>query len=186
MEFADGRMGDLSKEEMKEAQTEAKLKAKELLEAKGFELTKGICNEDFTLINGVKKDGIEYPVVVRSYKDESRQFQLSTTDWEQLVKPNSTLLVLKRDGRIYSVNFRELIAKREKIDLSFSTHNLDIGERIGQLATVLRWFDGLKFDFDKLTASRAGVVESFDLPEQGIPEGQRVHELSPDNPLEVF
>ena len=171
---------------MKEAQNEAKLKAKEALEAEGFVLTKGLCEEDFTLIKGVMKKGVEYPVVVRSYKDESRQFQLSTTDWDQLVKPNSILLVLKRDGQIYSVNFRELIGKHEKIDLSFSTANLEIGERVVELASVMRWFKGLKFDFDQLTATRVGVVELFDLPERGIPEGQREHELSSDSPSEVL
>ncbi len=185
--LSDNRMGGLSKEEMKEAQNEAKLKAKEALEAEGFVLTKGLCEEDFTLIKGVMKNGVEYPVVVRSYKDESsRQFQLSTTDWDQLVKPNSKLLVLKHDGHIYSVNFRELIGNHEKIDLSFSKANLEIGERIVELAFVMRWFKGLKFDFDQLTATRVGVAESFDLPEQGIPEGQREHELSSDDPTEVL
>ena len=186
MDFSDNPMGGLSKEEMIEAQKEAKLKAKELLVAEGFRLTQGLCEDEFTLINGVMKGDVEYPVVVRSYKDESRQFQLSTTDWNQLVKPNSILLVLKRDGQIYSVNFRELIGKHEKIDLSFSTANLEIGERVVELASAMRWFKGLKFDFDQLTATRVGVVGLFDLPEKGIPEGKKEQELSPDNPMEVL
>lgn len=65
-------------------------------------------------------DGVEYPLVVHSYIDRSRPFQLNAADWAQLMKPNSMLLVRTEEG-ICPVPFKNLVCNRDKIDFSIST-----------------------------------------------------------------
>ena len=183
--ISDGQYAGLSKVQMKDALMEAKQMAKEKLEAEGFVFEQEICENDFSVINGVKKDGVEYPLVVHSYLNQTRQFQLNAADWEQLVKPNSMLIVRTQQG-MGCVPFRDLICNREKIDLSFSTKNLGIQDRIGALANVMRWFTGLHFDFGSLIPIRTGTVQFFDFPEQGINENERRTQLSSDDEEGVF
>lgn len=168
---SDGKMGGLAVAEQHNNLIEAKKMVKNELELEGFEFTQGICEDEFTLINGVKKDGVEYPLVVHSYKDQSRPFQLTATDWEQLMKPKSMLIVCTKDG-VCPVPFKNLVCNRDKIDFSISTKdNLDMSDRIASLAHVMRWFRGLRFDFGSLIPMEVGTAQLFDLPENPIPKG---------------
>ena len=159
--------------------------AKQKLEAEGFVFEQGICENNFSVINGVKKGGVEYPIVVHSYLNQARQFQLNAADWEQLIKPNSMLIVRTQQG-MGCVPFRDLICNREKIDLSFSTKNLEIQDRLGALANIMRWFTGLHFDFGALIPISATTVQFFDIPERGINENERRAQLSSDDEEGVF
>jgi hypothetical protein len=168
---SDGKMGGLAVAEQHNNLIEAKKMVKNELELEGFEFTQGICEDEFSLINGVKKDGVEYPLVVHSYKDQSRPFQLNAADWEQLMKPKSMLIVCTKDG-VCPVPFKNLVCNRDKIDFSISTKdNLDMSDRIASLAHVMRWFRGLHFDFGSLIPMEVGTAQLFDLPENPIPKG---------------
>lgn len=182
---ADGQYAGLSKDAQANALKEAKELVRAELEQRGYEFTNGICEDQYSIIDGVQKHGVDYPLVVHSYLDDSRQFQLSASDWAQLMKPNSMLWVRTRKG-VFSIPFRELVCNRERIELSFSTENLDISDRIGALASVMRWFKGLKFDFGTLAPVNVGAVQTFDLPENEILEEKREAELAPDPVSEVF
>jgi len=167
----DGQYAGLADAQKHDALVEAKKMVKGRLEAEGYEFTKGIGEDEYSIINGVMKDGVEYPLVVHSYIDRSRQFQLNAADWVQLMKPNSMLLVRTGEG-ICPVPFKNLVCNRDKIDFSISTKdNLDMSDRIASLAHVLRWFKGLRFDFGSLIPMKAGAAQLFDLPENPIPEG---------------
>lgn len=168
---SDGKMGGLAVAEQHNNLIEAKKMVKNELELEGFEFTQGICEDEFSLINGVKKDGVEYPLVVHSYKDQSRPFQLTAADWEQLMKLKSMLIVCTKDG-VCPVPFKNLVCNRDKIDFSISTKdNLDMSDRIASLAHVMRWFRGLRFDFGSLIPMEVGTAQLFDLPENPIPKG---------------
>ena len=176
---ADGQYAGLSKDAQANVLHEAKELVKGELEQQGYEFTNGICEDKCSIIDGVQKHGIDYPLVVHSYLDDTRQFQLNAADWAQLMKPNSMLWVRTRKG-VCSIPFRELVSNRERIELSFSTSNLEIGDRIDALASVLRWFTRLHFDFGKLIPSCVGVIQAFDLPEKAIPRDKKESELSED------
>ena len=184
--FSDGQYSGLSDEQKRDTLVEAKKQVMEKLKAEGYEFSQGICEADYSLINGVMKSGIEYPLVVHSYVDQSRPFQLNAADWEQLTKPNSMLMVRTGIG-VYSIPFRDLVCNREKIDFSISTKgNLDLTDRMAALGRVMRWFKGLRFDFGSLIPIKAGTAQTFDLPEKAIPGDKKESELSADSQGEVF
>lgn len=182
---SDGQYAGLSNDQMNDALIEAKKLVAEKLKTEGFEFTKGLCEKDYSLINGVMKDGNEYPLVVHSYLCNSRPFQLSPVDWTQLMKPRSMLLVRTTEG-ICPVPFRDLICNREKISLSFSTANLDIKDRLGSLAEVMRWFKEMHFDFGSLIPMRVGTAQLFDLSENPLADEQRAIQMKKDDESEVF
>lgn len=184
--LTDNRMAGLSEEERHMALVEAKKQVAHQLQQEGFQFTKGICEENCGTINGVVKDGVEYPIVVHSYIDKSRPFQLTTEDWCQLLKPNAKLLVRTSDG-ICSVPFQNLVCNREKIEFSFSTKgNLEAKNRFEELAHVMRWFKGFHFDFGSLIPMEVGTAKMFDLPENQLSEADKVVQMKPDAEQEVF
>lgn len=167
----DGQYAGLADAQKHDALVEAKKRVRVSLAAEGYEFTKGICEEEYSIVNGVMKNGVEYPLVVHSYIDRSRPFQLNAADWVQLMKPNSMLMVHTEEG-VCPVPFKNLVCNRDKIDFSISTrNNLDLSDRIASLAHVLRWFRGLRFDFGSLIPMKAGTAQLFDFPENPIPEG---------------
>ena len=179
--MADGQYAGLADAQKHDALVEAKKMVKDKLEAEGYIFTRGICEDEYSIINGVKKDGAEYPLVVHSYIDRSRPFQLNAADWAQLMKPNSMLMVRTREG-ICPVPFKNLVCNRDKIDFSISTKdNLDMPDRITSLAYIMRWFKGLRFDFGSLIPMEIGTAQLFDLPENPIPEDQEELQKSPDS-----
>lgn len=89
--LSDTSYAGLSKEQMGDALKEAKEAVEERMGKEGFEFTQGLCEDCYGNINGVMKNGKEYPLVVHSYKSNSRPFQLTAFDWEQLARPNSML-----------------------------------------------------------------------------------------------
>ena len=183
---SDGQYAGLSKEEQTNALIEAKKLVMAEMKQQGYAFENGICEEKYSIIDGVKKEGVSYPLVVHSYLDDSRQFQLNASDWEQLLKPHSMLIVRTQKG-ICSVPFRDLVCNREKINFSISTEgNLEMGDRIKNLAYVLRWFRGLRFDFGSLIPMNTGVAQLFNLPENLVPENQKPSQLSPDDEEEVM
>lgn len=182
--LSDDRMSGLSREEQRQVLDEAKKQVEQKLKQAGYEFTQGL--GEYGIVNGVMKDGVEYPLVVHSYKDTSRTFQLTAEDWNQLMKPNSMLVVRGANG-IFCEPFQDLVRNREKIVLSFSTMgNLDTKERLGELAHVLRWFKGLHFDFGTLIPVKTGTVQLFDLPEQVVDEEEKQRHMSTDNEEVVF
>lgn len=147
-----GQYDGLSEKEKRNWLMEAKRLVQEWLESKGYEFTKGIGEGPCSQINGVFKDGVEYPLVVHSHIDHGRSFQLNAADLEQLSRPNAVLLVrCAHDGGEYRgiriISFRDLLSNRERIVFSFSTDNVDVEERLKTFAETMRYFKGLYFDF---------------------------------------
>ena len=178
---SDEHVGGLAVAEQHDVLVEAKKMVRNALESEGYEFTEGICEKECSVINGVKKGGIEYPLVVHSYIDRARPFQLNAADWAQLMKPNSMLMVRTGEG-VCTVPFKNLVCNRDKIDFSISTKdNLEMSDRIASLAHVLRWFKGLRFDFGSLIPVKAGTAQLFDLPENPMTDEQRNSQMTPDS-----
>jgi len=82
---------DISKNDQIEANREAKEIVREKLENKGFIFTKGI--GEYSTIDGVMKDGIEYPLVIKSYIFQDEPLKIGANEWIQLMRPNSMFWV---------------------------------------------------------------------------------------------
>ena len=161
----------LSKNDQKEINREAKVIVKEKLESEGFEFTNGI--DEFSTINGVKKEGIEYPLVVKSYKNQDEPLKIGANEWIQLMHPNSMFWVYFGNDKIACLKLNELLRKQDNLTISFSTENLDVENRLEKFAELLRYFGDVHFDFHSVKPnnySTATVMGNYQFDERKTEE----------------
>ena len=139
---------DISVSDQKEANREAKEIVKERLEKEGFSFTKGI--DGYSTVDGVVKNGIEFPIVVKSYKYKDAPLKIGANEWIQLMKPNSMFWVHFGNRNIGCLNLYDLLKKQDKLSISFSTENLDFDNRLENFAEILHYFKNVHFDFNSI------------------------------------
>ncbi len=164
--FEDEQFAGLSNEQKTEALKEARQAVLEYLSGQGYDTSR--VNEDYCEIDGVRKDGDEYPLVVRSYKNKNRKFVLNAADCEQLKKDHAMLWIY--DGTPRTIPFDRMVLDNKRINISFSTENMQDKAKISALSVVLRWFKGLQFDFSNLVTPETNMVEQFNRPEKSLTE----------------
>lgn len=150
---------DISVSDQKEANREAKEIVKERLENEGFSFTKGI--DGYSTIDGVIKDGLEFPLVVKSYKSQNAPLKIGANEWIQLMKPNSMFWVHFGNRRLGCLNLYDLMIKQDKLSLSFSTENLDVENRLENFADILHYFKNVHFDFNSIRPDNYSTAENF-------------------------
>lgn len=174
MSGEDAAYGGLTNEEMRSSLEEAKDAILEKLSKDGFDISNKEW-DGWTCINGVRKDGMEYPLVIRSNKSQ-RNTCLSPTDWNQLMKPNAMFAVVTNTG-IGTVCLREILKSKELISIKFRSENIDNSKHISELAQVFAYFKGIQFDFESYIQPVMNQWERFMAPEQ--PTGELPIAVSP-------
>jgi hypothetical protein len=150
---------DLSKNDQIEANREAKLIVKERLEQEGYTFTQGI--DGYSTIDGVKKDGIEFPLVVKSYKCQDAPLKIAANEWIQLMKPNSMFWVHFGNRKLGCLKLFDLLRKQDKLSISFSTQNLDNEDRLEKFAKLLHYFSDVHFDFNSIKPENYSTAENL-------------------------
>lgn len=174
MSGEDAAYGGLTNEEMRSSLEEAKDAILEKLSKDGFDISNKEW-DGWTCINGVRKDGMEYPLVIRSNKSQ-RNTCLSPTDWNQLMKPNAMFAVVTNTG-IGTVCLREILKSKELISIKFRSENIDNSKHISELAQVFAYFKGIQFDLESYIQPVMNQWERFMAPEQ--PTGELPIAVSP-------
>ena len=167
---------DISKNDQKEANREAKEIVKEKLEAEGFEFTNGL--GEYSTINGVFKDGIKFSLVVKSYKYQDEPLKIGANEWIQLMKPDSMFWLYFGNGKLGSLKLYDLLRNQDKLKISFSTENLDKEDRIEKFAELLHYFGDVHFDFNSVKPSDYSVAD--DLKNYRFDERKTEEDLSGD------
>jgi len=168
---------DIAKNDQIETNREAKEIVKERLESEGFIFTKGI--GDFSAINGVEKDGIQYPLVVKSYKWQDEPLKIGANEWIQLMKPNSMFWVHFGNRKLGCLKLYELLRNQDKLTISFSTENLDYKGRLENFAELLHYFGDVHFDFNSIKPDNYSTAEN--LNDYRFDERKTEEDLTPDN-----
>lgn len=57
------------------------------------------------------------------------------------------------DGKLGCLKLYELLRNQDKLTISFSTENLDIGDRLDKFADLLHYFGNVHFDFNSVMPS---------------------------------
>lgn len=130
------------------ANFEAKQIVQERLQAEGFAFTQGV--NGYSTVDGVVKDGKEYPLVVKSYKWQNVPFKVGAIEWIQLFKPNSMLWVHFGNRKLGCLKLGDLIMLQDKLSISFSTENLNVPDRINKFSEILHYFKQVHFNFNNL------------------------------------
>jgi len=168
---------DISVSDQKEANREAKEVVKERLEKEGFLFSKGI--DGYSTVDGVVKDGIEFPLVVKSYKYQDAPLKIGVNEWIQLMKPNSMFWVHFGNRKIGCLNLYELLRKQDKLSLSFSTENIDFENRLENFAEILHYFKNVHFDFNSIRPNNYSTAEN--LKDYRFNERRTEEDLSSDD-----
>ena len=161
----------LSNEQKRAKLEEAKQQVLHYLQCEGFNIQDAV-DDGWTCIDGVKDmNGIECPLVIRSYKNDARDFELNAGDWEQLTKSENSMLWIVTQSGCHSISFYDLVRNtRDRISFSFSTSNFDRKNRITALAEIMRYFKGIHFDFGSLIPDTTSIIQKFNQPEKELRE----------------
>lgn len=168
---------DISKNDQKEANREAKEIVKEKLEREGFEFTDGIGK--YSTIDGVFKDDIEFPLVIKSYKYQDEPLKIGANEWIQLMKPNSMFWLHFGHRKLGCLKLYDLLRNQDKLTISFSTENLDVEDRLEKFAELLHYFGNVHFDFNSVKPSDYSVAK--DLSDYRFDERRNEEDLSGDD-----
>lgn len=140
---------------------EAKTLVLAKLQKKGFDVSEA--NSDWSVITGVKRNGIVYPLVVKSCKSWNHKIFLNPNEWSQLFKPNSMLWLHFGNSIVAPIKAYELFTYQDKITLSFDTVNLMMDDRVNKIMEVMRYFNNVHLDMATLNPNlhRAECLEEY-------------------------
>jgi hypothetical protein len=168
---------DISKNDQKESNREAKEIVKEKLEKEGFEFKEGIGK--YSTIDAVFKDDVEFSLVVKSYKYQDEPLKIGANEWIQLMKPNSMFWLHFGNRKLGCLKLYELLRNQDKLTISFSTENLDVEDRLDKFAELLHYFGNVHFDFNSVKPSDYSVAK--DLSDYRFDERRNEEDLSGDD-----
>lgn len=131
------------------------------LEKEGFDVSD--VDSDWSVIKGVTRDGIAYPLVVKSCKNWDRKLFLNPDEWRQLFKPNSMLWLHLGNSVVAPIKAYELFTYQDKLSLTFDTVNLMMDDRINKIMEVMRYFNNVHLDVATLNPDqhRAEHLEEY-------------------------
>lgn len=140
---------------------EAKALVLAKLEKDGFDVSD--VDSDWSVIKGVTRDGIAYPLVVKSCKNWDHKLFLNPDEWRQLFKPNSMLWLHLGNSVVAPIKAYELFTYQDKLTLTFDTVNLMMDDRINKIMEVMRYFNNVHLDVATLNPDqhRAEHLEEY-------------------------
>lgn len=140
---------------------EAKALVLAKLEKEGFDVSD--VDSDWSVIKGVTRDGIAYPLVVKSCKNWDHKLFLNPDEWRQLFKPNSMLWLHLGNSVVAPIKAYELFTYQDKLSLTFDTVNFMMDDRINKIMEVMRYFNNVHLDVATLNPDqhRAERLEEY-------------------------
>ncbi|MBQ6068038.1 MAG: hypothetical protein IJK84_00905 [Bacteroidales bacterium] len=131
---------------------EAKQLVFQKLEKEGFDVSKA--DSEYSVIHGVVRNDVNYPLVVKSCKNQEHRVWINPDEWQQLFKPNSMLWLHFGEGVVAPIKAHELFTYQDKLTLSFDTVNLMMDDRIHKIMEVLHYFNKVKLDLVTLNPNK--------------------------------
>lgn len=128
------------------------------LTKEGFEFREGKGNH--SVVNGVWKDGIEYPLVVKSYRNTSYKFNIRPNEWLQLSKQNSMFWIHRGNGILEVLNLEGLLKANSEFHVQFETSTFSF-EGLVKFAEVFRFVRNVHFQLDAPNFSMAKAFEEY-------------------------
>ena len=153
--------GEINKSGQIADNEEAKAIVLEKLNEEGFDVSN--VGTEWSVINGVTKEGVAYPLVVKSCKNRDHRLFLNPEEWKQLFKPNSMLWLHFGNRVVAPIKSYELFTYQDKITLTFDTINLMMDERINKILEVMRYFNNVHLNVATLNPDqhRAEHLEDY-------------------------
>lgn len=104
----------------------------------------------FSTAEIIDENGTPTSIVLKSHKAEGEPLKINTFEWSSISKEKARIFVYTGDD----IKEKDLVSNQPTVNISFSTENLDIEERIAAFADSLRYFKELHFNFDSFNLSK--------------------------------
>lgn len=130
----------------------------ERLTSEGYTFANG--SGDNSVVNGAVKDKIEYPLVVKSYRNTSYKFNIRPNEWLQLSKPNAMFWVHRGNGKLEVLNLKGLLRANSEFHIQFETSTFSF-EGLVKFAEVFRFVKNVHFQLDAPNFSFAEAFKEY-------------------------
>ena len=168
-----GTDSGLDKEKQIVANKVARESAIQWLKIHGYTVPSSI--PEYSCFDGVSKDGIDYPIVVKSFLSYANKLYLSPNQYSQLLKPNARLMLYTGNNRFYVLSREKILADKDFLSLRFSVKNLDHDGKLAAIARLLHdeYFEDTQFAFGVLRDTQmviATTLDDYNLSDKGSEE----------------
>ena len=162
----DGEIDDDPDEDVRNAVSDvAKQEAINWLQTKGYDVSHAQIEK--SLLKGVKKDYVEYHIVVKSYRNRSKGLKINPNEWLYLLNANSRLMVYMGHMAFAVFDRKMLLGNHDFLKLRISTSNFEIekgklDEVISRLAKDIQYFERTHFVFEHIHEDILSNANSLD------------------------
>ena len=162
-------LGDIDDELDSEARSAASEMAKQeavnWLTAKGYDTSN--VQKEYSFVNGVKKDGVEYHIVVKSFRTKKNVLNVNPNEWLYLLNANSRLMIYLEHMTFAVFDRNILLGNHDFLKLRISTSNFDIengklDDVISRLAKDMQYFERTNFVFEHIHEEILSSANSLD------------------------
>lgn len=156
---------DLNSEARSAASEMAKQEAVNWLTAKGYDTSN--VQTEYSFVNGVKKDGVEYHIVVKSFRTKKNVLNVNPNEWLYLLKANSRLMVYLGHMTFAVFDRKLLLGNYDFLKLRISTSNFEVengrlDDVISRLAKDIQYFERTHFVFEHIHEDILSGANSLD------------------------
>lgn len=130
---------------------------------------------EYSCFDGVSKNGIDYPIVVKSFLSYANKLYLSPNQYCHLLRPNARLMLYTGNNRFYVLSREKILADKDFLSLRFGVKNLDHNGKLAAIARLLKdeYFEDTQFVFGILRDNQmliANSLDDYNLSENGSEE----------------
>lgn len=156
---------DLDSEARSAASELAKQEAINWLTVKGYDTSN--VQTEYSFVNGVKKDGIDYHIVVKSFRTKKNVLNVNPNEWLYLLNMNSRLMVYLGHMTFAVFDRKILLGNHDFLKLRISTSNFEVGngkldDVISRLAKDMQYFERTHFVFEHIHEDILSGASSLD------------------------
>lgn len=156
---------DLDSEARSAASEMAKQEAVIWLTAKGYDTSN--VQTEYSFVNGVKKDGVEYHIVVKSFRTKKNVLNINPNEWLYLLNTNSRLMVYLGHMTFAVFDRKILLGNHDFLKLRISTSNFEVekgrlDDVISRLAKDMQYFERTHFVFEHIHEDILSSANSLD------------------------
>lgn len=156
---------DLDSEARSAASEIAKQEAVNWLTAKGYDTSN--VQTEYSFVNGVKKDGVEYHIVVKSFRTKKNVLNINPNEWLYLLNANSRLMVYLGHMTFAVFDRKLLLGNHDFLKLRISTSNFEVengrlDDVISRLAKDMQYFERTHFVFEHIHENILSGSNSLD------------------------
>lgn len=152
-----GRIGgDIRRNDQIDENERAKKIVIEKLKEEEFKVPEAHGN--YSIVYGVTKDSVSYPLVVKSCKNNDSRININPEEWDELFKPNSMMWIHWGNREVSCVHFHDLLAYQDKLVLTIDTINLEDAQKTREIMRLVRRLKGthLEASIQKKLQERVG------------------------------